>query len=132
MLTWREELEASETSSGAEGGSLSWAEWGSWGYSAWGRDLRHVQRNKACVNLRSDIPIIARTDALRARGFDDCITRSKRARNEGADMGIHVSVSTKEQVPQAYRELALWPLCYNSVENGHAPLTSVEEVGAMG
>lgn len=96
----------------------------------------YIQRIKACVSaaarLRSDIVIIARTDALQSRGFDDCITRLKRARDEGADMGILEGVSTKEQALQAVNELSPWPLCYNSVENGHSPLISVGEAQAMG
>jgi len=96
----------------------------------------YIQRIKACVSaaarLRSDIVIIARTDALQSRGFDDCIARLKRARDEGADMGILEGVSTKEQALQAVNELAPWPLCYNSVENGHSPLISVGEAQAMG
>ncbi|GAB7355303.1 hypothetical protein MBLNU459_g5838t1 [Dothideomycetes sp. NU459] len=96
----------------------------------------YIQRIKACVTaakrLHSDIVIIARTDALQSRGFDDCVERLKRARDEGADMGILEGVGTKEQALRAVQELAPWPLCYNSVENGHSPLISVGEAQAMG
>ncbi|KAF2686458.1 Phosphoenolpyruvate/pyruvate domain-containing protein [Lentithecium fluviatile CBS 122367] len=96
----------------------------------------YIQRIKACIvarrQLRSDIVIIARTDALQSKGFDDCIERLKHARDEGADMGILEGVKTREQAALAAKLLAPWPLCYNSVENGHSPLITAEEAQAMG
>lgn len=96
----------------------------------------YISRIKACKaaakRLRSDIVIIARTDALQSRGYDDCIERLRRARDEGADMGILEGFSSKEQARQAVQDMAPWPLCLNSVENGVSPLISVEEAQAMG
>ncbi len=96
----------------------------------------YISRIKACVaaakRLRSDIVIIARTDALQSRGYDDCIARLRRARDEGADMGILEGFSSKAQARQAVKDLAPWPLCLNSVENGVSPLISVDEAQDMG
>jgi methylisocitrate lyase len=96
----------------------------------------YISRIKACVaaakRLRSDIVIIARTDALQSKGYDDCIARLRRARDEGADMGILEGFSSKEQARQAVKDLAPWPLCLNSVENGVSPLISVDEAQDMG
>ncbi|KAL2062958.1 hypothetical protein VTL71DRAFT_6030 [Oculimacula yallundae] len=96
----------------------------------------YISRIKACVaaakRLRSDIVIIARTDALQSRGYDDCIARLRRARDEGADMGILEGFSSKTQARQAVKDLAPWPLCLNSVENGVSPLISVDEAQDMG
>jgi methylisocitrate lyase len=96
----------------------------------------YISRIKACVaaakRLRSDIVIIARTDALQSRGYDDCIARLRRARDEGADMGILEGFSSKAQARQAVKDLAPWPLCLNSVENGVSPLISVDEAQNMG
>lgn len=96
----------------------------------------YISRIKACVaaakRLRSDIVIIARTDALQSRGYDDCIARLRRARDEGADMGILEGFSSKKQARQAVKDLAPWPLCLNSVENGVSPLISVSEAQDMG
>ena len=96
----------------------------------------YISRIKACVaaakRLRSDIVIIARTDALQSRGYDDCIARLRRARDEGADMGILEGFSSKAQARQAVQDLAPWPLCLNSVENGVSPLISVDEAQSMG
>lgn len=96
----------------------------------------YIQRIKACKvaasQLRSDIIVIARTDALQSRGYDECIERLRRARDEGADMGILEGIKTKEQAAQAVKDLAPWPLCYNSVENGHSPLITAQEAQEMG
>lgn len=96
----------------------------------------YISRIKACVGaarrLRSDIVIIARTDALQSRGYDDCIARLRRARDAGADMGILEGFSSKVQARQAVKDLAPWPLCLNSVENGVSPLISVDEAQDMG
>jgi methylisocitrate lyase len=96
----------------------------------------YISRIKACVQaakrLRSDIVIIARTDALQSRGYDECIARLRRARDEGADMGILEGFSSKAQARQAVKDMAPWPLCLNSVENGVSPLISVDEAQDMG
>ncbi|OBT88108.1 hypothetical protein VE02_03546 [Pseudogymnoascus sp. 03VT05] len=96
----------------------------------------YASRIKACVymrrQLRSDIVIIARTDALQSRGYEAAMERLRRARDLGADMGILEGVQSKEQAAQAVRELAPWPMCYNSVENGVSPLISATEAEQMG
>ena len=96
----------------------------------------YIQRIKTCIfaakQVHSDIVIIARTDALQSRGYDECIERLRRARDTGADMGILEGLATKEQAAQAVRDLAPWPLCLNSVENGVSPLITAEEAQRMG
>jgi methylisocitrate lyase len=96
----------------------------------------YLQRIKACLYARaqihSDIIIIARTDALQSRGYDECVDRLRRARDLGADMGILEGVSSKEMAALAVKDLAPWPLCYNSVENGHSPLITAAEAQEMG
>ena len=96
----------------------------------------YIQRIKACkvsaTRLRSDIVIIARTDALQSRGYEECISRLRLARDAGADMGILEGMSSKSQAAQAVKDLNPWPLCLNSVENGVSPLISVQEAQEMG
>ena len=96
----------------------------------------YIQRIKACKQtaerIRSDIVIIARTDALQSRGYEECVQRLRLARDAGADVGILEGVQSKEQAAQAVRDLAPWPLCYNSVENGVSPLISTREAQEMG
>ncbi|MCJ1294403.1 hypothetical protein MMC34_005961 [Xylographa carneopallida] len=96
----------------------------------------YIQRIRACVvsarQLRSDIVIIARTDALQSRGYDECIHRLRRARDAGADMGILEGFTDKQQARRAVLDLAPWPLCLNSVENGISPLITAAEAQALG
>lgn len=96
----------------------------------------YLRRIRACLHARaqnrSDIVIIARTDALQSRGYAECIDRLRRARDLAADMGILEGLPSKGAAAQAVADLAPWPLCYNSVENGHSPLITVAEAQAMG
>ena len=96
----------------------------------------YLRRISACLyaraQIRSDIVIIARTDALQSRGYEECVDRLRRARDLGADMGILESLPSKEAAARAVKDLAPWPLCYNSVENGHSPLITAAEAEAMG
>ncbi|KAI9928589.1 hypothetical protein ASPWEDRAFT_36356 [Aspergillus wentii DTO 134E9] len=82
--------------------------------------------------LRSDIVLIARTDALQQHGYDECIRRLKAARNLGADVGLLEGFTNKEQARQAVKDLAPWPLLLNMVENGAGPIIPVDEARGMG
>lgn len=86
----------------------------------------------ARVRLRSDFVLIARTDALQALGYDECIARLREAREVGADVGLLEGFSSKEQAAQAVKDLAPWPLLLNSVENGKSPVITVDEAHKMG
>lgn len=87
---------------------------------------------KARDQIRSDIVLIARTDALQTRGYDECIARLKAARDLGADVGILEGFTSKEQARQAVKDLAPWPLLLNMIENGASPLISTQEAQEMG
>ena len=95
--------------------------------------LSRIRAAKAAKdNIRSDIVLIARTDANQQLGYDECITRLKAARALGADVGLLEGFKSKEQARQAVEDLAPWPLLLNIVENGHSPLITVEEAREMG
>lgn len=95
-----------------------------------------LTRVRAAVNARaaarSDMVVIARTDALQTRGYDECVARLRAARDLGADVGILEGFETKEQAARAVRDLAPWPLLLNAIENGASPLISVQEAQEMG
>lgn len=82
--------------------------------------------------LQSDIVIIARTDALQPLGYDECISRLKAARAEGADVGLLEGFTSHEQARQAVKDLAPWPLMINMVENAVTPLMTVQECQSYG
>lgn len=88
--------------------------------------------HQARMRLQSDFVLIARTDALQSLGYDECIARLRAARDIGADVGLLEGFKSKEQAAQAVRDLAPWPLLYNSVENGASPAITVDEARLMG
>ncbi|KAH7009333.1 Pyruvate/Phosphoenolpyruvate kinase-like domain-containing protein [Macrophomina phaseolina] len=94
--------------------------------------MRIRAAKKAKDQIRSDIVLIARTDALQTRGYDECIARLKAARDLGADVGILEGFTSKEQARQAVKDLAPWPLLLNMIENGASPLISTQEAQEMG
>ena len=81
---------------------------------------------------RSDIVLIARTDANQQHGYDECLTRLRAARDLGADAGLLEGFKSKEEARRAVQDLAPWPLLLNIVENGHSPLITVDEARDMG
>ena len=95
--------------------------------------LQRIRAAKGAKDrLRSDIVLIARTDALQSLGYDECIARLKAARDIGADVGLLEGFSSKEMAYQAVQDLAPWPLLLNSVENGASPVITVSEAREMG
>lgn len=95
--------------------------------------LQRIRAAKqAIIHWKSDIVLIARTDALQSLGYEECLTRMKSARDLGADVGIIEGFATKEQAAHAVRELAPWPLLLNAVENGVSPVITTAEAHEMG
>ncbi|KAL1638674.1 hypothetical protein SLS58_008706 [Diplodia intermedia] len=94
--------------------------------------LRIRAAKNALRAINSDMLLIARTDALQTRGYDECIARLRAARDLGADVGILEGFASKAQAARAVRDLAPWPLLLNAIENGASPLISVGEAQAMG
>ena len=82
--------------------------------------------------MRSDIVLIARTDANQQLGYDECVARLRAAAALGADVGLLEGFKSKEQAAQAVRDLHPFPLLLNIVENGHSPLITVDEAREMG
>ena len=95
--------------------------------------LSRIRAAKAAKdNARSDIVLIARTDANQQLGYDESVTRLRAARDLGADCGLLEGFKNKDEARQAVKDLAPWPLLLNIVENGHSPLITVDEAREMG
>ncbi|KAJ8067700.1 hypothetical protein OCU04_003306 [Sclerotinia nivalis] len=82
--------------------------------------------------MRSDIVLIARTDALQQLGYDECIKRLKVARELGADVGLLEGYTSKEMAAKTVKEFAPWPILLNMVENGATPIITTKEAQEMG
>ena len=95
--------------------------------------LSRIRAAKAAKDkARSDIVLIARTDANQQHGYDESIARLKAARDLGAECGLLEGFKSKDEARRAVKELAPWPLLLNIVENGHSPLITVPEAKEMG
>ncbi|CAD6587516.1 MAG: hypothetical protein ASARMPRED_003167 [Alectoria sarmentosa] len=95
--------------------------------------LSRIKAAKAAKDkARSDIVLIARTDANQQHGYEECLIRLRAARDIGADVGLLEGFKSKDEARRAVRDLAPWPLLLNVVENGHSPLFTVDEARDMG
>jgi len=95
--------------------------------------LTRIRAAKSTIDrLRSDIVLIARTDALQQYGYEECIQRLRAARDAGADVGLLEGFTSKEQAQQAVEDLRPWPLLLNMVENGAGPVITTREAAEMG
>jgi 2,3-dimethylmalate lyase len=75
--------------------------------------------------------IIARTDALSVRGFDEAMRRARHYRAAGADILFiesPTSVDQLRQIPQLLES----PVMVNQIEGGRTPIVAVHELEAMG
>lgn len=95
--------------------------------------LSRIRAAKAArQKQRSDIVIIARTDALQKYGYDESIARLKAAKEAGADVGFLEGITSKEQARQAVKDMHPFPLLLNMVEHGATPTIGVDEARDMG
>ncbi|PYH80664.1 Phosphoenolpyruvate/pyruvate domain-containing protein [Aspergillus uvarum CBS 121591] len=96
----------------------------------------YVTRIRAAVQARqrigSDIVVIARTDALQVRGYEESVARLRAARDAGADVGFLEGITSKEMARQVVQDLAGWPLLLNMVEHGATPDITAQEAKEMG
>jgi carboxyvinyl-carboxyphosphonate phosphorylmutase len=81
---------------------------------------------------RSDLVLIARTDAIAVNGFDDAIDRARAYGQAGADVLFVESPRTIEEMKRIPEVLDV-PLLVNMVEGGgKTPLLPVKELETMG
>jgi methylisocitrate lyase len=90
-----------------------------------------VDRVKAAVDARSDLQIMARTDALAVEGLDAAIDRSVACVEAGADF-IFAEAMTDIAMYRRFAEAVKVPLLANITEFGQTPLYTREELGAQG
>ena len=83
-------------------------------------------------NLKSDIVIIARTDALQTHGFDEAVRRLKAAVKAGADVGFLEGVTTAEEAREVCKVMAPTPMLLNMVEHGATPSWTPAEAKELG
>lgn len=96
----------------------------------------YLSRIRAAAAAREasgeDIVLIARTDALQSLGFDEAISRLRKAAEAGADMVFLEGMTSVEQMRESVQALAPTPCFLNMVQGGVTPLVSRDEAQAMG
>ncbi|KAH8698857.1 Pyruvate/Phosphoenolpyruvate kinase-like domain-containing protein [Talaromyces proteolyticus] len=96
----------------------------------------YVSRIRAAVQqrkkIRSDIVIIARTDALQKHGYAESVARLRAARDAGADVGFPEGIRSITEAQQLIADLAPWPVLLNMVEHSVTPSMSASEAKDLG
>lgn len=91
-----------------------------------------VGKIRAAVDARrSEMLIIARTDARAVEGFEAALQRARRYKDAGADVLFLEAPAGREELERAARTLPP-PVMANMVEGGLTPLLPAAELGAMG
>ncbi|QDS70839.1 hypothetical protein FKW77_005153 [Venturia effusa] len=82
--------------------------------------------------IKSDIVVIARTDALQTRGYAEALERLRLARDAGADAGFLEGITSTSMARQVTKDLHPWPMCWNMVEFGASPTISRDQAKDLG
>lgn len=93
----------------------------------------YVQRIRAAAGERynKDFVIIARTDARQPHGFDEAMTRIRRAFDAGADVGFLEGPTSVAEIERSIAE-APGPMLLNLPSFGSTPMLKVDEVRKLG
>lgn len=83
-------------------------------------------------NIKSDIVIIARTDARQKYGFDEAIERLKEAVKIGVDVAFLEALQSKEECKKVCDIMGDTPVLFNQVFGGASPDLTVEEAKELG
>jgi len=82
--------------------------------------------------LRSDMLIVARTDALQTHDFEEAIRRLQAAAAAGADVAFLEGITTKEQMKAVCQIMHPIPVLLNMVEHGATPSITPQEAQDLG
>ena len=104
-----------------------------------GKDVVEVDeannRNKAAVDAskmnNKDILVMARTDAIAARGLDDAIKRMQKFSELGADILFVEAIKSKEDMKRVIKEVPGHHMI-NLIEDGKTPLLEMNELEDIG
>ena len=86
----------------------------------------------AVAARRSDLVLIARTDARAVEGFGNALQRARLYRDAGADVIFFEAPQSEEEIETVAAELADVPLLFNWAEGGKTPPISYQRLRALG
>jgi 2-methylisocitrate lyase-like PEP mutase family enzyme len=92
-----------------------------------------VQKIKAAVDTRKedDLVIIARTDAIAVRGFEDALDRGQAYTDAGADVLFIEAPNSIDEIRTIGRSFDI-PLLFNMPTSGKTPLITASEMERLG
>lgn len=93
-----------------------------------------VQKIRAAVDARrsDDTLIIARTDAIAVKGFDEAIRRARMYYEAGADVLFVEAPEDEKQLREIPKTIKGAPFMANMIEGGKTPVLSFKELQEMG
>jgi len=93
-----------------------------------------VQKIRAAVDARrsDDTLIIARTDAIAVKGFDEAIRRAKMYYEAGADILFVEAPEDEKQLREIPKTIKGAPFMANMIEGGKTPVLSFKELQEIG
>ncbi len=86
----------------------------------------------AVAARRSDLVLIARTDARAVEGLDKALRRARLYRDAGADVIFFEAPQTEEEIETVAVELEDVPLLFNWAEGGKTPPSNYQRLRALG
>ncbi len=86
----------------------------------------------AVAARRSDLVLIARTDARAVEGLENALRRARLYREAGADVLFFEAPQTEAEIETVARELADVPLLFNWAEGGKTPPITFERLRQLG
>jgi carboxyvinyl-carboxyphosphonate phosphorylmutase len=86
----------------------------------------------AVAARRSDLVLIARTDARAVEGFGNALQRARLYRDAGADVIFFEAPQSEEEIERVAAELADVPLLFNWAEGGKTPPIGYQRLRALG
>jgi len=86
----------------------------------------------AVAARRTDLVLIARTDARAVEGVDAALRRARQYREAGADMVFFEAPQTEAEIETVAKDLADVPLLFNWAEGGKTPPISYARLRALG
>ena len=92
---------------------------------------RMAEKVAAARSARSDLVVVARTDARATHGFDEAVARGQIYREAGADVVFPEALETADEF-RDYAAAVGGPLLANMTEFGRSPALRAEALGALG
>jgi len=86
----------------------------------------------AVAARRSDLVLIARTDARAVEGLDHALERARRYRDAGADALFFEAPQSEAEIETVARQLGHVPLLFNWAEGGKTPPVSYQYLRELG